>query len=266
MCNKLTPLRVAIAVTFAIYFRAGKEIYKKRKQLANFKRPPPDPMPIIHDPFTSMKTTEVHVTSESIENNPSPLDVATLGRRLDPDERPQYSVTVSSKPAIQYRIGNMPTFPSKHGLPKPQKSEYPQPTRRYAAVEANSAAWSYTKVAVLFFTALLVTWIPSSANRVYSVVHPDEISVPLTFASSFVLPLQGFWNAIIYIMTSLSACRQVWAFITGGRTSTRSLAPITVFGQGAGRGTRLSSRGAKSSDSESMTELASRPASNDSHV
>lgn len=46
------------------------------------------------------------------------------------------------------------------------------------------------KCAILFFTALLVTWIPSSANRAFSVLHANEVSLPLE-----VLPLQDFWNA-----------------------------------------------------------------------
>jgi hypothetical protein len=72
--------------------------------------------------------------------------------------------------------------------------------------ELNRAALAYTKCSILFFTAMLVTWIPSSANRIYSLVHGNEICIPLEFMAAFVLPLQGFWNAVIYIATSWSAC------------------------------------------------------------
>ena len=89
-----------------------------------------------------------------------------------------------------------------------------QRLRRRAAYEANTAAWSYTKCAILFFTAMLVTWIPSSANRVFSVVHVDKVSIPLEYMSAFVLPLQGFWNAIIYIVTSWKACQTLWSDIS----------------------------------------------------
>ena len=29
--------------------------------------------------------------------------------------------------------------------------------------------------------------------------------------TAFVLPLQGFWNCVIYISTSLPACKTLWA-------------------------------------------------------
>ncbi|CAN8099997.1 unnamed protein product [Discula destructiva] len=81
--------------------------------------------------------------------------------------------------------------------------------RQRAVYEANNAAWSYTKCALLFFTALLITWIPSTANRVYSVVNKKEISLGLEIASALVLPLQGFWNALIYIFTTRRACKEL---------------------------------------------------------
>lgn len=73
------------------------------------------------------------------------------------------------------------------------------------------AAWAYTKCAILFFTALLVTWIPSSANRVYSIAHGGETVVVLELLSAVVLPLQGFWNAVIYIVTSWEAVKMFFS-------------------------------------------------------
>lgn len=81
--------------------------------------------------------------------------------------------------------------------------------RKLAVYEANNAAWSYTKCALLFFTALLITWIPSTANRVYSVVNTGQVSLGLEYASAFVLPLQGFWNGLIYIFTTRRACKKL---------------------------------------------------------
>jgi hypothetical protein len=77
-------------------------------------------------------------------------------------------------------------------------------------MEANKAAFSYCKCALLFFASLLITWVPSSINRVYSLAHPEIVSFPLLFISAFVLPLQGFWNAVIYIVTSLPACKALF--------------------------------------------------------
>lgn len=80
------------------------------------------------------------------------------------------------------------------------------------AVDANRATLSYCYTACLFFIALLVTWVPSSINRVYTLVHKSSQPSPfsLDFASGLVLPLQGFWNLIIYVVTSWAACRALW--------------------------------------------------------
>lgn len=71
--------------------------------------------------------------------------------------------------------------------------------------------WAYTKVAILFAVSIFITWVPSSVNRVYGLRYPEDPSYFLNIGSALVLPLQGFWNTIIYFTTSLSVCRGVWA-------------------------------------------------------
>jgi hypothetical protein len=61
---------------------------------------------------------------------------------------------------------------------------------------------AYLRTSFIFGLAVLITWIPSSANRLYSLTHHDRISFPLSVASGCVLPLQGVWNAVIYFTTS----------------------------------------------------------------
>ncbi|PSR94009.1 hypothetical protein BD289DRAFT_459490 [Coniella lustricola] len=80
-----------------------------------------------------------------------------------------------------------------------------------AVSEANNAAWSYARCALLFFTAMLITWIPSTANRLYNVIHTDEICIGLQYTAVFVLPLQGFWNALIYAFTTRRSCKRMLA-------------------------------------------------------
>ncbi|KAH7116459.1 hypothetical protein EDB81DRAFT_598603, partial [Dactylonectria macrodidyma] len=75
--------------------------------------------------------------------------------------------------------------------------------------DVNNAAWGYTKRTILFFTMLLITLLPSSANRVYSFVHYGSTYAPLKYIGAFVLPLQGFWNIAFYIVTSLGACKNL---------------------------------------------------------
>lgn len=97
----------------------------------------------------------------------------------------------------------------------PQRTTNPNTRRK--VYERNNAAWAYTKCSILFFIAILITWVPSSANRVFSVVHQQGRSVPLEFMSALVLPLQGFWNAVIYFVTSWEACKSLWKDIRGGK-------------------------------------------------
>jgi hypothetical protein len=214
------------------------------------------PMIPLEDPFKSSKTTEIHVTSESVKDSKQPIDLSRLGRRQTASEQPLYSVKISS-----HQAGNSVTLipflgPESKSMPSLPQSEHTQLTRPYFTMDANNAAWSYTKVALLFFTAMLVTWIPSSANRVYSVVNPGYISPSLQFASAFVLPLQGFWNAVIYITTSWKACRK---FFSGSLRTSKVQVSVRPIGFGMhGRGDRLGSQD-KSSETESTTELASRP-------
>jgi len=70
--------------------------------------------------------------------------------------------------------------------------------------------WAYTKCALLFAISILITWVPASVNRVHGLRYPKHPSFVLNVGSAIVLPLQGFWNTIIYFSTSLSICRSVW--------------------------------------------------------
>ncbi|KAK4215585.1 hypothetical protein QBC37DRAFT_371850 [Rhypophila decipiens] len=274
------PVWVSIVVTMAIYIRAGRDIYTKRKKMLRFRSgsgsgtangtqsgvnldngffPPND--------FFSYKTTEVTHTTEVVRPAASLGPVATKGPSHGPaaaqpaqdgENNVSYSVTISAdKPADRDSMdeeeeialtpiqsnsptnapgsanGNGLSFPTDVATQQHQQRQQHQARRRH---EANSATWPYVKCAMLFFSALLITWIPSSGNRVYSLMNKNEISKPLFFASAFVLPLQGFWNAIIYMFTSWAACKSLWATIllslpswmTGGGGSRRQIAIVEI--------------------------------------
>ncbi|RGP74260.1 hypothetical protein FLONG3_6172 [Fusarium longipes] len=67
---------------------------------------------------------------------------------------------------------------------------------------------AYLRTSFIFGFAVLITWIPSSINRLYSLTHQDKISFSLSVASGCVLPLQGFWNTLIYFTTSWKVFRE----------------------------------------------------------
>ncbi|KAI0169494.1 family A G protein-coupled receptor-like protein [Hypoxylon sp. FL1284] len=217
------PVWVVIVLTMFIYIRTGGEIYKKRKQLRNFgvSSGTHDPEPMIVDepqpaPY-AVKTTEVTITSEVVEEGSDVIDLAPLGRFAAPKKGP-YSVTISAD-------AEGPGNPAQTDESLPiQSSVPPTPStarargkvhKRRVNYEASNAAWSYSKCALLFFTALLVTWIPSSANRAYSVVNYNEVSPALEIMSAIVLPLQGFWNTLIYVSTSWEAVKALFTGLSG---------------------------------------------------
>ncbi|KAI2609289.1 family A G protein-coupled receptor-like protein [Hypoxylon sp. NC1633] len=256
------PVWVAIFITMFIYIRAGGEIYKKRQQLRNFgaSSSAHDPEPLT-DPFSS-KTTEVTVTTESAEQGPSGIDLALLGKNIHNQPKAAYSVTISSdnKENGQSQQGGI-RFPFQSNVPPTPSTARARlkSQKRKANFEANNAAWSYTKCALLFFTALLVTWIPSSANRVFGLVNANKIEASLEIMSAIVLPLQGFWNMIIYMVTSWEAVKITFSDLAAtmaGRDTRTS-----QFGRDhqdkRNLAFRLPSRNSrKYLESESMTELA----------
>ncbi|KAJ1329188.1 cAMP receptor-like G-protein coupled receptor [Microdochium nivale] len=89
--------------------------------------------------------------------------------------------------------------------------------RGRAAVAANSAAWSYTKCAMLFFTAMLITWLPSTGNRLYNLASGGQTSTALEYMTAIVLPIQGFWNCVIYCVTSSEAVAAFFQDISSAR-------------------------------------------------
>jgi hypothetical protein len=57
--------------------------------------------------------------------------------------------------------------------------------------------------------------VPSTLNRLVTLVRPNNPIFGLVYVSGLVLPLQGSWNAIIYISTSWPACKAfVWRITT----------------------------------------------------
>ena len=223
--------RLSIVITFVIYIRTGRTIYEKRRELCeagSFASNDPD------SGCESSKITNICVTSKRVTEPTSNDELHALDnpRSFGPNEH--YTVSITAEPrrgrflpmsACAFIPGSFitPNSPSSlrfhhrefTPLERPSRPSRPMTQRRY---DRNNAAWSYTKCSILFFIAILITWVPSSANRLYTVIHNKEHSAPLEFMSAFVLPLQGFWNAAIYFLTSWGACKSLWVdFKKGSR-------------------------------------------------
>ena len=102
--------------------------------------------------------------------------------------------------------------------------------------ETNADAWLYARAAFLFFCVLLISWIPASINRLYSFIHPEQLVFGLNFAAALTLPLQGFWNCVIYIITSQTAVRNLVRAILGKPRLERKTAYLNESGLDAPTG------------------------------
>ncbi|KAK3323344.1 hypothetical protein B0T19DRAFT_442841 [Cercophora scortea] len=90
---------------------------------------------------------------------------------------------------------------------------------------------AYLRTAVLFALSVLVTWIPSSINRIRGLIYPDS-PYPYNVATAAVLPLQGVWNGIIFFVTSWKVLRESVADFGKG--------VVEITDLRAGAGTRAS--------------------------
>ena len=140
LCLYLTLDRVVVMFTIFIYILAGIEIYQKRRQLRQFSHP--GPLEVVDNPFISTKTTKIEVTSEPAESrNQSEPSLKTENEGIG---------VLPSRQYMEYSI----TIESGANAMKSPRIERPR-----TALEANTAAWGYTRIAFLFFIALLITWV-----------------------------------------------------------------------------------------------------------
>ncbi|KAL2021364.1 hypothetical protein VTK56DRAFT_7229 [Thermocarpiscus australiensis] len=75
---------------------------------------------------------------------------------------------------------------------------------------------AYLRTPFVFAISVLVTWTPSSINRVYSLLYPSRTSYALNLASAIVLPLQGLWNAVIFAATSWKVLQEEFCGLMAG--------------------------------------------------
>lgn len=252
------PVWAVIVVTFAIYIRTGNEILQMRRSLCYFSNRSLDEARPSGKAFSSAKTVEIAITSE--ESYSWPKDAQDRAVSLSSDHL--YSVSISTGAGMEE------AYPQKHEelstqngmvqitVPEAQRTKQNDNARVRAVVyESNTAAWSYAKCTLLFFTVLLVTWIPPTCNRMYALIHGRSLA-PLEILTSIVLPLQGFFNCTIYTMTTWSSCKELWRgfrgmFRTSSVTEIRSSPEDDNFNM-----MRIASRSSQRSETESKRGLA----------
>ncbi|KAK5105231.1 hypothetical protein LTS08_001506 [Lithohypha guttulata] len=177
------PVWVVILATIGIYIRVGSIIFKWRRQLLSMEKERTLSGTNEYPAIGILKTSEIIVTrTETVVSG----------------EEPDFGNDLHSKASFSRTI--QPTRPIT----------MVRMSRPSGGIDPNKAAVKYCKCAMLFFLALIVTWVPSTVNRIYTIIRPDEVVYGLHLAAALVLPLQGFWNALIYLATSTFAMRCLW--------------------------------------------------------
>jgi hypothetical protein len=196
------------------------------------------------DSAPSSSLTGIHAPKVRLENLEAQRDTP---HQCDGNRRNGYRATVIAN--------NSPTDAIVYPVPLP--SIYTGPTTRRTA-EGHAAAMAYSQVAFLMFLALFVVWLPSSINRMHQFVNKEHPSFTLNMLSAIVLPLQGAWNATIYIFTTRAECKRAWRMTLKKfrEKTSRELSPRDSYYR---KETQRSSRETETSDIalDGMTKLGS---------
>ncbi|KAL8914282.1 MAG: hypothetical protein Q9171_001064 [Xanthocarpia ochracea] len=223
---------------------AGRHVWRKRGALDGFLNP------FNEDPFTKdvMMTTSVTITSEQRKPSLPNLEVQEINRSHGDENYEAYTVNIELGES-QGRLNK---------ASRPAVFRIPSVTRAVALSEENADAFLYARVAFLFFIALLITWVPSSANRAYALAHPEHINFGLNFTSAIVFSSQGLLNCLVYMATSQSACRRLWAKMLRRDYNSPTARKESFTSYAMGRKGERGGGPRPGSDTTSMTNLTAR--------
>ncbi|TGJ87176.1 hypothetical protein E0Z10_g1628 [Xylaria hypoxylon] len=219
------PIWVCIVLSALIYVAVGYHVFKQRNQLRNLSlsnptRDPPETRDSGEkDLFTNaavmgtinrevLQVTTINTESERVArplSGTAPLnwfkgpveDQSNIDRQASvstPAPTATTTTCITAKPRV------------KISLWRHIRDGFDGWCSKFSHMDPVKLA--YLRTSFVFAVSVLITWTPSSINRVHDIVKPNEFSYPLNLASAIVLPLQGLWNAVIFFSTSWPALRQ----------------------------------------------------------
>lgn len=233
------PIWICILSSTVIYIAVGFRVFYHRNRLRHFNR---------SDSAKTAPTTDTRsVFGESSEEVRSLvfviLQLKITLRQILPAPPDCYGTVVTevqvTSDQMQYDRQGFPVFqhlqnvttvtcgtpaPSVASINRPasrhlQKHRRPKPSFMSCLTNMRAQAVSkwrrldpvkmaYLRTSFIFGFSVLITWIPSSINRLYSLANDGKVSFQLSVASGCVLPLQGVWNAIIYFTTGCNIIKE----------------------------------------------------------
>lgn len=173
-----------ILLTFIIYARVGIDIAKKRRTLRNFNR---EANMIRHERLNNLfkihASKVVHVTSEAANDlhmRESGADAITKNTSdiVAKNAVSSDNIHITAYPSYSVSVGRGEAFPmpplTSSRVGSASIKIIPPPPRRTPRTDVNSAAFAYCKYAMLYFIALLVTWVSSWRVR-HNYVRADGL-------------------------------------------------------------------------------------------
>ncbi|KAI1356300.1 hypothetical protein F5Y01DRAFT_309713 [Xylaria sp. FL0043] len=219
------PIWVCIVLSAFIYVAVGYYVFQQRNQLRNLSLSNPR-----HDSPDTRSSAEKDLFSNAAVMgtvNREVIQVTTINTESERVARPISSTAphnwfkcpvedqsntdrqtdVSTPAPVAATMTSISAEPrAKKSLWRHTKAGFDKWCSKFSHMDPVKLA--YLRTSFVFAVSVLITWTPSSINRVHDIVRPNEFSYPLNLASAIVLPLQGLWNAIIFFSTSWSAMWQ----------------------------------------------------------
>ncbi|EHK18198.1 putative G-protein coupled receptor protein [Trichoderma virens Gv29-8] len=216
---------ICIVGSILCYFLVGWHVFRMRNRLRSFSTSKNREKEKDMDPGRAETgqngcygtvTTEVQVTHTPANALPNPNEPQPAYIQ----QNPRHVSFDNSTPEIQPSGDNqyyssVTTSPPQEAPPRP-----PLLQRFMTSIRTISGKFhisdpikrAYLRTSFLFALSVLVTWIPSSLNRIHGWLDGGS---PYDFhvATAAVLPLQGLWNAIIFFVTSWRPIK-AWAHET----------------------------------------------------
>ncbi|KAM3436009.1 hypothetical protein NHJ13734_005286 [Beauveria thailandica] len=225
------PIWICIFLSIVIYIAVGYHVFQHRNRLRGARLQSLDKS----GRLPSVQTTDVEdsaeefcptrtgcygiaVTEVHVETDLSPCD--DQGHLIQ--QSPTHVATVSSSAThvveTTHTLHTMDSIArtSVSTAPKPKKPSFSQQITRLKETATSRlrrldpVKMAYLRTSFIFGFTVLVTWIPSSVNRLYSIANDGHINFPLSAVSGTVLPLQGVMNALIYFTTSWSTVGHIF--------------------------------------------------------
>ncbi|KAI9756842.1 MAG: hypothetical protein M4579_003678 [Chaenotheca gracillima] len=209
------PIWLAVIGIFFCYGSVGHDILETRRIVKSFAERIPSALDEALKDQTGKPRTFIFKSSDD-KGNPLPVPVTapTPGPETwrqsiasvlsgknktstGEEDRPLYSVSAAATgPSAANRL-NLKANERAVDL------EYKVPGKG-----PTSPALCYARTAGLLALGIFFTWVPSSIFRIYALERPDNVVYPLQVVSAIALPLQGFWNALVYTSATQDASKQ----------------------------------------------------------